>query len=300
MNDPLRPTVLWGALVVAAALVGLAPTAALRVAVLGLGALGLVPLLGWLRIVSFTPAAAAGVGAVVAAWLLGRGQAVPVAFLAASVAAAAVGAAVTAVWPRRPPAGPAFVSVVAALAVWGLLLPRVVIRPSAQPVLFGIDLGSSRSLGVMAVGLLAVAALGLVNVGRSAAGREIAAVGVAEEIALRSGAEPAVARVRAGLLAGLFAGWAAVLLVLEAGALPALTQLSPGAAVVWLGVAALGGMASIGGAVVGAVAIGGLASLLGVPEAALAGLALAAVAVAGGRGLAHLIASAAGGAEPRR
>jgi branched-chain amino acid transport system permease protein len=300
MNDALRPPVLWGALAVAGALAGLAPTAALRVAVLGLGALALVPLLGWLRIVSFTPVAAAGAGAVVAAWLLGKGQAVPVALLAASVAAAGVGAAVTAVWPRRPPAAPAFVSVVAALAVWGLLLPRVVIRPSAQPVLFGIDLGTPRSLAMLAVGLLAIAALGLVNVGRSAAGREIAAVGVAAEIALRSGADPAAVRVRAGLLAGLFAGWAAVLLVLDAGALPAPLQLSPAAAVVWLGVAALGGIASIGGVVVAAVMIGGLAALVGAPEAALAGLALAAVAVAGGRGIADLARPAGAGAEPGR
>lgn len=289
MNDPLPRPAVWTALLVAGLLGVFGPgegSMALRAAVLGLGALSLVPLLGWLRVVSFAPIAAAGVAAAAAAWLLGVGQAVPVAFVAASVAGGIVAAAVTAAWPARPPGGPAFVSVIAALVVWGLLLPRMVVRASATPVLFGIDLSTPGSLGVLAVVLLAAAALALVNVARSSAGREIAAVGVAAEIAMRSGAEPNVVRARAGGLAGVFAGWAGLLLVLDAGSLPPLTQLSPGVGVVWLGVALLGGVGSIAGAVVGALVVGGLA-LLGVPEVGAAGIAFAAVAVAGGRGLAE-------------
>lgn len=292
MNDPLPPPALWAALLAAGLLAVLGPgegSAALRTAVLGLGAISLVPLLGWLRVVSFAPIAAAGAAAAAAAWLLGMGQAVPVAFVGASVAGGLVAAAITVTWPARPSGAPAFASVVAALVVWGVLLPRIVVRAAATPVLFGIDLSSPGSLGVLAVVLLAAAALGLVNVARSSAGREIAAVGVAAEIAMRSGADPKVVRARAGALAGLFAGWAGLLLVLDAGALPPLTQLSPGAGVVWLGVALLGGVGSIGGAVAGAVLIGALAPLLGVPEAGAAGIAFVAVALAGGRGLADAL-----------
>lgn len=294
MNDPLPRPALWAALLGAGLLAVLGPgdgSAALRVAVLGLGALSLVPLLGWLRVVSFAPIAAAGVAAAAAAWLLGMGQAVPVAFVAASVVGAVVAGVVTAAWPTRPPGAPAFVSVVAALVVWGVLLPRMVVRAAATPVLFGIDLSTPRSLGVLAVVLLGAAALGLVNVARSAAGREIAAVGAAAELAMRSGAGPTAVRVRAGGLAGLFAGWAGLLLVLDAGALPPLTQLSPGAGVMWIGVALLGGVGSIGGAVAGALVVGALAPLLGVSELGAAGIAFAAVAVAGGRGIADTLRS---------
>ena len=302
MNDPLSSQALWGGLLLAAAVALLGPgegSAALRVAVLGLGALSLVPLLGWLRVVSFAPVAAAGAAAVAAAWLLGMGQAVPVAFVAASVAGSLVAGAVTAAWPARPAGGPAFASMIAVVVVWGVALPRAVVPPSAAPVLFGIDLSAPRSLGMLAVVLLAAAALGLVNVARSAAGREIAAVGAAAELAMRSGADAAVVRVRAGGLAGLFAGWAGLLLVVDAGALPPLTQLSPGAAVVWLGVALLGGVGSIGGAVLGALVVGALAPLLGVPEAAAAGIAFAVVAVVGGGGVADALHPAPAAPEER-
>lgn len=291
MNDPLPPSVVWGALSVAVVLGLLGPTdgaSPVRVAVLGLGALAVLPLLAWLRVVSFAPIAAAGTAAAAAAWLLGRGLAVPVAFVAASITGALVAAAITVVWPRRPAAGPGFASLIAALIVWGVLLPRVAIRPSPQLMVFGIDLSGPRTLGLLAVGLLVVAGLGLVNVARSPAGREMAAVGVAPELALRSGADATVVRVRAGLLAGLFAGWAGVLLVLDAGALPPLVHLGPAAAVVWLAVALLGGLGSIGGTVTGALVVGGLAPLLGIPEAGLAGLALVGVVATGGQGLADL------------
>lgn len=292
MNDPLPPPVLWGVLVVTGVLALLGPAVGaspVRVAVLGLGALALLPLTGWLRVVSFAPVAAAGAAAAAAAWLLGMGQAIPVAFVAASIAGAVVAAMVTAAWPSRPPGGPAFVSVIAALAMWGLVLPRAVIRPFGQPVLFGIDLSAPRSLGVLAVVLLATAALGLANVARSAAGREMAAAGVAPELALRSGADIIVVRLRAGMLAGLFAGWAGLLLVLESGALSPLTQFSPGAGVLWLGVALLGGLGSVGGAVAAALVVGTLAPLLGLPEAGVAGLGFVVVAVAHGRGLADVV-----------
>lgn len=296
MRDPLPPAVLWCALGLTAVLAFLGPAAgpsALRVSILGLGALALLPLLGWLRVVSFAPIAAAGIAAAAAAWLLGRGQAIPVAFLAASVAGAGVGAGVTVLWPRRPHGAPAFASVIAALVVWGVVLPRVVVRPAADPVLFGIDLSTPRSLGVLAVLLLAAAGLGLVNVARSAAGREIAAAGAAPELALRSGAATTTARVRAGLVAGLFAGWAGLLLVLDAGTLPALSQFSPGAGVVWLAVALVGGAGSVGGAVAAALVVGGVAPLLGIPDAAVAGFALAATTLVGAQGLSDVVRSPA-------
>lgn len=296
MRDPVPPTVLWAALAVAAGLALAGPVDGVmpvRVAALGLGALALVPLLGWLRVLSFVPIAAAGLAAAATALLLGLGQAVPVAFLAASVTGAFSAAALTLIWPPRPAAAPALASVAAALAVWGVVLPRVVVRPASQPVLFGIDLTAPRSLGVLAVILLGAAALGLANVARSATGREIAAVGAAPELALRSGADTTGTRLRAGLLAGLCAGWAGALLALAAGALPPLTQLSPGAMVVWLSVAVVGGAGSIGGAVVAALLVGGLAALLGVPEAAVAGLGLVAVVAMGGRGMSAVARPAA-------
>ena len=300
MKDRVPPPLLWAALGAAALLAVLGPPdddAPVRIAVLGLGALAVLPLLGWLRVMSFVPVASAGMAAAAAAWLLGRGQAVPVAFVAASVVGALVAAGVTAAWPRRLAAGPVLASVVAALVVWGMVLPRVVATPAGPPVLFGIDVSTPRSLGVLSVGLLAAAALGMVNVASSAAGREIAAVGVAPELAQRSGADPPAARMRAGLLAGLFSGWAGLLLALEAGALPPLTQLSPGAAVVWLAVAVIGGVGSIGGSVLAALLIGALAPLVGAPEAAVAGLGLVAVAVTGGGGLADLARPAAARAQ---
>lgn len=290
MTDPLPPWALRAAVAVVAVVAlfsSAAGPSAVQIAVLALGALALVPLLGWLRVVSFTPIAAAGAAAAAAAWLLGAGQAVPVAFAGASAAGASLGGLATAVWPKRPSSGPAWVSVLIAAGVWGLLLPRVTIRAASPPVLFGIDLSNERNLGILAAVLLAAAAGGLANVARSQAGREMAAVGAAPELALRSGSDPAGTRLRAGLLGGLLAGWAGLLLVLDAGAMPAPAQLSPGAGAILLGVAVLGGVASIPGAVIAAVLVG-LASVGTVPAAGVAGIAFAAVAVTGGRGIADV------------
>jgi ABC-type branched-subunit amino acid transport system permease subunit len=287
VTEPAATSTRWVLLLVVAAVAVTGPSgaeAATRVAVVGLGGLALVPLMGWLRALSFAPIVSAGAGAAVAAWLLGVGQAIPVAFLGASLAGAAVSGLLGTVWPARPEGAPAWISLLAAAAMWGSVLPRLTVQAAPQPVLFGIDLSAQRPLALLGVILLAGAAVSLGNVTRAQAGREMAAVGAAPELAMRSGAVVSAVRIRAGLLAGLFAGWAGLLLTLQAHALPPLASFSPGVAVIWIAVGVVGGMASVPGALLAAVLIGG-APLLGVPAAGAAGLALAAVAMWGGHGV---------------
>ena len=295
MNEPVPHTARWALLAVVGATALVAPGsggAGLRVAILGLAGLALVPLLGWLRVLSFAPLASAGLGAAVAAWLLGSGQAVPIAFLGASVVGAAAGMATTAAWPRRPEGAATWASLTAAVAVWGLVLPRLVLPPSPESLLFGVDLSSDRALAVFATLLLAAAVLGLGNLAGSKAGREIAAAGAAPELAARSGVSVRAARLRAGMVAGLFAGWAGLLMTLDAQSLPSATQFAPAVAVTWLAVPVLGGTSWICGTLVGALVIGALGSIGVVPQAGVAGLAVAGAALLHGRGLLGLVRGA--------
>ncbi|MBW3654097.1 MAG: nucleotide exchange factor GrpE [Actinobacteria bacterium] len=90
MNDPVSAPLRWVVVVVLAAVVTLRPSAGpwvLRIAVLGLAGLAVLPVLGWLRTVWFTPVATAGLAAYAAAILLHHGQAIPVAAAAGAAAA---------------------------------------------------------------------------------------------------------------------------------------------------------------------------------------------------------------------
>ena len=298
MTEPLPPAATWAVLgaVAVLVLVSSGDVSAVRVAVLGLGGLALVPLLGWLRVLSFAPVAAAGAAAAAGAWVLAAGQAVPVAFVAASAVGSATAAGVTAAWPvtkGESGSAAAWVSVIAAAVVWGVGLPHLRLRSWSQPLLFGIDLSDRRPLAVLSVLLLAAAALGLANVARSAAGREMAAAGVAPELATRSGADVSAAWLRAGAVAGLFGGWAGFLLVLQAGALPPLSQVSPTAGIAWIAVAIVGGTLSIPGVLAAALVVGVAAPLLGMADVTLAVAGLVVVVVMGGRGLPALLGRAA-------
>ena len=292
MNDPVPAAARWAllaVLVAAAVLRAAAGPWVLRVAVLGLAGLAILPVLGWLRTLWFTPVAAAGIAAWVTAVVLHAGQAAPVALVAAMAAGAAVGAVLAAATQRTNPAVRPWVSLVFVVAVWAALLPRLGAAPSPPPLLFGVDLAGERTLALVGVGLLGLGVWGIGNLARTRAGRQIGAAGSSATLALRSGATPTGVWLRAGAVSGALAGWAGLLLALDVQSTPGVSQFSPAMAITWLAVPLIGGPAWVSGVLVGAVIVGVVPALTSVNEPTVAGLGLAVVALTRGSGLVGMV-----------
>lgn len=263
-------------------------TSHLQLIIVGLGCVALVPLMGWLGHLSLLPLAAAGTGAISAAFVLSAHQAVPVVLAAAVLTGALTGAAVMVASTGDAPLD-SYVSVVAAVAVWGLVLPAVTVTASSEVVLFGVDLSSDRSLALFAVVLLAAVTWATVQVGASPLARG-ALVGAADPAtAGRFGVDVRRTRLQVGLLSGAVAGCIGLLLTLDAQTLPTSGVFAPAVGLIWLGAALLGGRTRVGGALLGAVVVGGLAPALGLAPPAAAGIALLLVALAGGDSPAALL-----------
>lgn len=297
MNDPVPLAGRWAVVALLAVLVVVRSTAApyvLRIAVLGLAGLAVVPVLGWLRTLWFAPVASAGVAAWITAWLLHLEQSVPIAALAGLVAGAAVGAAAGAVTQRVAAAVRPWVSLLLAIVVWAGLLPRVGSSPAPPPLLFGVDLAGDRALGILAVVLLGLGVWVMGNLAAARAGRQIGAAGSSPTLAIRSGVTMAGAWVRAGGVSGALAGLAGILLAMDVQAVPGVGQFSPATALLWLAGPLIGGPLWVSGVLVGALLVGGMPAITPIPEAAIAGLGLAAAALTHGHGLVGAVASRIG------
>jgi branched-chain amino acid transport system permease protein len=294
MNDPIPAAGRWAILAALAALVIVRPAAGpavLHIAVLALAGLAILPVLGWLRTLWFTPVAAAGIAAWVTALLLHVGQSVPLAALAGTAAGGLVGAAGAVAVQRVGVVVRPWASLLLSIVVWAVLLPRVGAAPAPPPLLFGIDLAGERALGLLALGLVGLGIWVLSNLARARAGRQIGAAGSSPTLALRSGVTMAAVWARAGAVSGVLAGWAGIVLAMDVQSVPGLAQFAPATAVTWLAVPLIGGPMWVSGVLVGALIVGGLPLLAGVPEMAVAGLGLAvAVGATRGEGLVGVVA----------
>ena len=292
MNDPVPAPLRWGVLVALGAIVASSAAAGpwvLRIVVLALGGLAVLPVVGWLRTLWFAPVAVAGLAAWTSATVLHLGQAVPVALVVGTATGVVAGAAAALLTQRVPATVRPWVSLGLVTVVWALVLPRVGASPAPPPLLFGIDLAGGRSLSVVALLLLGLGVAGLGHLSRSRAGRQIGAAGSSPTLALRSGATMPTVWLRAGIVSGVLAGWAGLLLAIDIQAVPSAGQFSAGTALAWLAVPLLGGPAWVSGVLVGAVLLGGL-SALGAPEVGVACVALAAAALTDGSGLVGAVA----------
>lgn len=288
MNDPVATPARWAALLVLIAVVFLRPGSGpwvVRIAVLGLAGLAVLPILGWLRTLWFAPVAAAALAAWATVAVLRAGQAVPVAALAAMVVGAAVAALIALATQRAHPLARPWVSLLPTVAVWALLLPRLGAATTQAPLLFGVDLAGERALAVVAVALLGFGVWAVGNLARTRAGRQIGAAGSSATLAIRSGASPAAVWLQAGAVSGVLAGWAGFVLTMDVQSLPGVAQFSPATAVTWLAVPLIGGPAWVSGVLAGAVVVGALPAVTHLTEPAVAGLALALVALTRGAGL---------------
>lgn len=288
MNDPVPPMARWALLALLAGVVLVRPEAApwvVRISVLGLAGLAVLPILGWLRTLWFTPVAAAGVAAWLTAATLHGGQAAPLAIVAATISGAAIGAALAAVTQLAARSVRPWISLLFAVGIWAALLPRLGSAPMPPPLLFGINLAGEQTLALAAIALLALGVWGLGNVARTRAGRQLGAAGSSPTLALRSGATPMAVWLRAGTISGVLAGWCGLILALDAQSIPGVAQFSPATAVTWLAIPLIGGPAWVSGVLVGAVIVGALPAATSIDQAAIAGAALAVVALTRGRGL---------------
>lgn len=293
MNDPVPAAARWacvGALAVLVVARSATAPSVVRIVVLGLAGLAVLPLLGWLRTIWFTPAVSAGVAAWVMALLLHLEQSVPIAALAATAVGSLVGAATAIVVQRLWPAARPWLSLLLVVVVWAAVLPRVGSSPAPPPLLFGVDLAADRALGILAVVLLALGVWVLGNLSRARAGRQIGAAGSSPTLALRSGASIPGVWLRAGAISGVLAAWAGIVLALDVQAVPGVGQFSPAIAITWLAVPLIGGSMWVSGVLVGALLVGGVPVFTPVSEAAVAGIGLALIALTRGEGLVGLIA----------
>ena len=280
---------LWApvAAVGALAFLGVEEPAAATVAVFALGVVALVPLLGWLRVLSFLPLAAAGVGAAAAAVVLGAEQAVPLAFVAASVAGAVTGVGLMALSPPDPAAG-VLGSLLGAVAAWGLVLPALSVAPATEVVLLGVDLSSERALALTATGLLGAAVWAMSHLSRSRVARGALMTVADPTAAARTGVDARLVRLQVGAVSGAVGGWAGLVLTLDAQTIPAVSVLAPGVGVAWIAAALVGGRFWLPGVLLAALLIGGLAPLAGVPVAGAAGTAVIGLVLSRSEGLTAL------------
>jgi branched-chain amino acid transport system permease protein len=274
------------------------------VLVLVLLALSMTVTTGWLRTPALHAPASAGVGAAAAGLALSAGQSLPVAVLVAAGAGALVAVGPVAVLGDRRRGLVPLVTLTTTLLVWGLVLPTLRVVPFARPVVLGIDLGGGRALYLAALLLAGAAWVAVGNLSVSPVGRRARAVGADPSYAVAAGIDVRPAWLAMFAVSGTVAGLAGSILAVQSQGLPDLAMASPAMAVVVVGLALLGGVASPGGAVLGALVVGlAPVAVSGVPDPQLvvACLALAVVAAVprARGGLAELVRLGRRGAEQR-
>ena len=119
----------------------------------------------------------------------------------------------------------------------------------SRPDLFGLSLGSDRRFTLFVLVLIALICLGIRGLTRSASGRAIMAVSLAEPAAICSGLSPGRSKLRLFMVSAAIAGLGGVLLTLYTdGANSAISPASSG--LLWLAAVVLFGVRRSGGAVV--------------------------------------------------
>lgn len=249
---------------------------AVALALVGLSA---VPTLGWLRTPAILHPAASTAGAVTAAVLLARGQVLPLAIVAAGAAGAALGLLALAPVLRTPRRGLPATALLSALLVAGVAT-RLPAPAFARPTVLGVELAGDRALYLTVLLLVGAVLAVLHGLRRSGAAVRLAAVGAGGDLAARSGVGTTTPWLEAAALSGAVAGIAGVVTAVLNQGSPAAGTLTPGAVVVGLAPALLGGAAWPSGVVVAAAALAVLQRLvsggLSAPAASLAAVAAAA------------------------
>jgi ABC-type branched-subunit amino acid transport system permease subunit len=275
--EPL-PRVGWLLLIAAAMILPFSAPASARpgldVVVLFLGALSLVPMLGWLRAVSFASPAAAAAGAWVASTLLGRNQALPVVVLAAAAAGAALVAVAVAPVRGRLQSGLPWTSLAVAGAVAALLRLQAAPPLFLRPTFVGVSLAGDRATYVFGVVLAAFAAAVVMRVASAPAGRLLAVAGVAPVYTQACGARVERLVWTAAALSGAIAGLAGMVQALAGVGSPVGVEVSPATAVIWLGAAVLGGVSWVTGIMLGTAVVGVAAKVTAAPIIVIGGAAL--------------------------
>jgi ABC-type branched-subunit amino acid transport system ATPase component/ABC-type branched-subunit amino acid transport system permease subunit len=226
--------------------------------------LSIVVLTGFVGQISLAQAALAGVGGFALSKLSGSwGIGFPFAPLLAATGAAAFGIAVGLPAVRIRGAQLAVVTLAAAVAIERFVFNNPSLTPQAgnlipSPRLAGLDLGvrSGHELvrvpfGLLALAVLVCAVAGIAALARGGIGRRFLAVRSNERAAAAAGVDVAATKLQAFALSSFLAGLGGALIGYSRGQLSAdsfgvFTGLS------WLVFAYLGGITSIGGALVGA------------------------------------------------
>jgi ABC-type branched-subunit amino acid transport system permease subunit len=226
-----------------------------EIVALVLAGVALTVTVGWLRVLAFHVPLGLAVGAATTTVLLGRGQSLPLALVAALVTGGVAGAVVVLPALRRPGFLVPLVTITAVLAVWGVILPSVRLTGFARPVVVGVDLGGDRALYLTALALAAAAWFAVANLHASPMGRRARATASAPDLARMSGADPTATWIGAFALSGALAAGGGAVLALIAQGMPQPALLSPTYAVALMAIPLLGGREPEG-AVVGALVLG--------------------------------------------
>jgi len=224
--------------------------------------LSIVVLTGWSGQISLAQMAFAGVaGFSLSRLATGAGIPFPVAPLLAALLAAAAGVLVGLPALRARGVSLAVVTLAGAVVVEEVVFKSPTLTGGfggsrvPPPTLFGWRLDpSGPAFGLMVVAVLAAAAVGLARLRLSGAGRRLLAVRANERAAAALGVDVSAIRLRAFALSAFLAGVAGALLGYQQG------QLSFGSfgvfvSLAYLAVAYLGGIAGVGGALVGGLLV---------------------------------------------
>jgi ABC-type branched-subunit amino acid transport system ATPase component/ABC-type branched-subunit amino acid transport system permease subunit len=265
-------------LVVAAAGLGLAavlpllfPTSShiflfARVLIYAMVAVSVTVLTGWAGQLSLGQFAFVGVGAMTTATLVNRGM--PFGFAAGYATVAGVVAALLIGFPALRVRGLflAVTTLAFAVAARGFILPHRVFVPHGSVVsvrrgrLAGVDLSSQRAYYYVCLVVLVVIVLAVARLRASGVGRSIIAVRDNEAAAASFTVSPAVAKLTSFAMAGAIAALAGAMLAglrVQFGA----DAFSPDESLRVVAMTVIGGLGSLGGAVLGAVYVIGLPAL---------------------------------------
>lgn len=246
-----------------------------RVLLFALIALSVTVLIGWAGQLSLGQMAFVGLGGVCATALVARGMSFPVAVAYAAVAGAA--AAIVVGFPALRVRGPLLAVTTlgfGVLAQTWLFRQRLFTGGSSsyqlpRSEIFGfVDLRSERTYYFMCLFVLVAAATAVARLRASGVGRTIIAVRENEAAASSFTVWPALAKLSAFAFSGALAGLAGALLAgamvnFQLDSVTAPAVFGPEQSLSVVAMVVIGGLGSVGGAVLGAIYVVGLPALLG-------------------------------------
>ena len=228
--------------------------------IVALMALSLVVLTGFVGQISLAQAAFAGSAGFVLS-KIGTGLPFPLPLLVAALAATALGLLVAVPALRVRGVQLAVVTLAAGVAIEQFVFQNPKLTPTTgnlipDPRIFGVDLAVRRGadlarwqFGILVLVVLALAALAVANLGRSGTGRALLAVRSNERAAASVGVDVAAAKLIAFGMSAFLAGLGGALIGYSRGQLSA-TSFGVSVSLTLLAFAYLGGITSIGGALV--------------------------------------------------